>query len=95
MYLGIAAACEGNIQEFPTGERHAFNLFLAQEVGSDPDLALAEDAVKNEFWSDIELTKTGIFNSKAVDNSEPPFPGLYKQALANGSALLIYLDPVP
>ena len=94
-YLGVAMASEGNSQEYPVGERHAFNLFMSQEAGTEPNWELAESTILNECWCEIELRKTGVLSQKKATSSEEPFPAMYKHALENGSALLFYREPEP
>lgn len=91
-YIGIATASMGNAQKYAVGERHAFNLFLAQSFESEPSWELAEKTISHEHWSEIEIKKTGVLSQEKAMNSGEPFPSMYKHALANGSALLIYRD---
>jgi len=94
-YIGIATASEGNSQGYPVGERHAFNLFLSQGLGEEPNRELAESTISNEYWCEIELKKTGLLSQENAESSEEPFPSMYKHALENSSALLFYRDPEP
>jgi len=91
-YIGIATAFEGNAQEYKVGERHSFNLFLSQDAGSEESLELAEITISNECWGEIEFKRTGVVSQEKALNLEDPFTSMYKHALENSSALLIYRD---
>ena len=92
-FIGIACANEGNVQNYPIGEKHAFNLFLRQARNSEPDFNCAEEIISESNWSEIELRKTGVISKEITEKSEEPFPAMYQSALKNGSALLIYSTP--
>ena len=89
-FIGIACASEGNAQNYPVGEKHAFNLFLRQPKNSEADFNSAEEIISESNWVEIELRKTGILSKELTESSEKPFPAMYQAACQNGSALLIY-----
>ena len=91
-YIGMASARDGNPQNYPSGERHAFNLFLPQAIGSETSWDKAEEAVGNENWTDVELQKTGVLSEENVQSAGEPFISMYKSAMKHGPALLIYRD---
>ena len=64
-YIGLATAKEGNTQEYPSGERHAFNLFLLQEIGADENCEKAEEVVCTESWTAVEFRKTVFYQQQA------------------------------
>lgn len=92
-YIGLATAKEGNTQEYPSGERHAFNLFLLQEIGADENCEKAEEVVCTESWTAVEFRKTGILSAASVQSAGEPFVSMYEAALKDGSALLVYREP--
>lgn len=93
LYTGVAKAEAGNRQNFPIGERHAINLFLSQEDGSAPAWDIAESILADAHWSNLEQLKTAIAQEEKTLQSGPPFPDMYRAAIANGSALLVYSTP--
>lgn len=88
LFVGTAAARVGNKSRYPSGEKHAFILYLSQGVGVEPDWERAEQTILAEHWGDIELTKTGIASQEKQMNY--PFFEMYPHALAHGYSLLIY-----
>ena len=91
-YLGVASARGGNSQNYQSGERHAFNLFLPQAIGSETSWDKAEEAVRNENWTDVEFRKTGVLSQESVQSTGEPFISMYESAMNHGPALLIYKD---
>ena len=94
IFLGLANADKGNIQNYPVGERHAFILYMLQEVDEEPNWQAAEDFLAKSHWSNIELTKTGLIPDGGPKNKSKPFPEMYENAINKGQSLLIYSDPV-
>lgn len=92
-FIGIACASKGNAQNYPIGEKHAFNLFLRQPKNSEADFDSAEKIISESNWAEIELRKTGVLSKELAEVSENPFPAMYQAAYQNGSALLIYSTP--
>lgn len=92
-FIGTARAKEGNAQNYPSGEKHAFNLFLKQPKGSEADFNNAEKVIVESNWTSIELKKTGVLSEQVTEKSEEPFWSMYQTASQNGSALLIYSTP--
>ncbi len=88
LYLGIAEAKAGNSSEYPSGEKHAFVLYVAQMKNSEPDWERAEQFLVKENWCNVELQKTGVASREK--QREYPFSEMYPHALQNGFALLIY-----
>ena len=93
LFLGIAAVAKGNELDYPIGERHAFLVFSRQPGGSEPDWNLAESHVQRAGWSDIEFEKASTLDPSALD-LEPSARASYDAAMANGSAIIVYSDPV-
>ena len=91
-YLGIATARDGNTQNYPSGERHAFNLFLPQAIGSEASLDEAQEVLENESWAVVEFRKTGLLSEENVRSAGEPFISMYKSAMENDPALLIYRE---
>ena len=94
-YIGIAEADTGNAQNYPVGERHAFNLFVSQGIGDDPKWDVAEGIVEGNAWLNVEIKKTGILSASLIEKAEAPFHEMYEAALKDGSAFLIYSNPEP
>ncbi len=92
-FIGIASAVEGNAQNYPAGEKHAFNLFLKHPKNSEADFNTAEEIILESKWTEIELRKTAVLSKELTEKSENPFPAMYQAACQNGSALLIYSTP--
>ena len=92
-FIGIAAAVKGNEQGYPNGERHAFNLFLSQEIGAEENLEKAAGAACFEGWTAVEFQRTGVLSEESVRSSGEPFISMYETALNDGSALLVYREP--
>jgi hypothetical protein len=92
-FIGTAHAGEGNAQNYPVGEKHAFNLFLRQPREAEADFDCAEKIISESSWVSIELRKTGILSKELTERAEEPFGAMYQAACQNGSALLIYSTP--
>jgi hypothetical protein len=92
LFLGIAAAAEGNELDYLPGERHAFLVFSRQPRGSEPDWDLAESHVLNARWCDVELRQASTLDSSAAD--EPTARPSFDAAMAGGSEIIVYPDPV-
>lgn len=88
LYVGVAEANAGNSSGYPSGEKHAFMLYVAQNKNSEPEWGKAEEFLRNENWCNVEVRKTGIASNEK--QQEYPFSEMYPNALKNGSALLIY-----
>ncbi|HEY8941036.1 MAG TPA: hypothetical protein VIM59_12630 [Cellvibrio sp.] len=88
IYLGVAEAGVGNSSGYPSGEKHAFVLYVAQKKNSGSDWERAKEFLIKENWCNVEVRKTGVASKEK--QQEHPFSEMYPHALQNGFALLIY-----
>jgi hypothetical protein len=93
LFLGIAEVSEGNQLGYPIGERHALVVFSRQPEGSEPDWNLAKSHMQRCGWSDVEFEKASTLDPSALD-LEPSARSSYDAAMINGSAIIVYSDPV-
>ena len=93
LFLGIAAAEETSKSAFPAGERHALLVFLRQPIGSDHYWSLAESCLEDAGWAQVALQKASTVD-RSVLEIEPTAQSAYEDAMARGSAIVVYSDPV-
>jgi hypothetical protein len=93
LFLGIATAGVENQFGYPFGERHAMLVFSRQPVGTDSDWELAASHLDGSDWTEIEWERATIIDAPSP-NTHPTTQAAYDDALAKGSAIIAYSDPV-
>ena len=93
LFLGIAAAREASKCGFSVGKRHAVLVFFRQPIGSDHYWNLAESCLEDAGWTQVALQKASTVDRSTLE-TEPTARSAYEDAMARGSAILIYSDPV-
>ena len=93
LFLGTAAAKDHEALNHTAGERRALLVFCRQLRGSEPDWARARAVAYEAGWGEIQFLNASTVDPASAELDETARAS-YQDAMARGSALIVYSDPV-
>jgi hypothetical protein len=93
VFLATGAATKANGADYRAGERYSLLIFSRQPIGENPDRQRAGKGATAAGWKDVKLERSRRLPSGATPG-DPVLREAFGEALAEGSAVVAYKEPV-